>query len=228
MTLGDGLNGGIEVRKAFLVLGMLLLMAGCSDDSTVEPEVETPDPLPETVHILVNDYVDALENMSDDALAHLIHEDFQFDILQSTRDDWGNSDFPLNSDYFDRVATLAAHANIFGGVEGMNEAGQVIGHVESVSVSVWDLVSAWEPISETDDFYQSHPGAFHARYNTLFHLYKTNYSRWEIDQTLDLVAIMVTDSEGVEGWQLLAVRGLYNSRVTENISYDSILSMYRF
>jgi len=160
------------MRKAVLLLGVLVLMAGCGDDSP---------------------------------------------------------DYPLASDYFDRATTLDIHANLFGEIEGMNEAGGAIPYVESISISVFNLDGAWEPVDEGDDFFDSHPGAYHARYNALLHFNNPNYHRWEVDQMLDLVAISVT-VEGVDGWQLLAIRGYegYGMVATENISYDRILAMYRF
>ncbi len=217
------------VRKSVLLLAVVLLMVGCSDDSPDTPEVVVPDPLPPTENTLVENFVIAVEAMSYDDLAFILHEDFRLSFLQSTIDEWDGSDHPLSGEYFDRTAMLDIHENLFGEVEGMDPHGQTISHVESISFAVFDKEGTWEPVEEGDVFFADYPEAYHVRYNALIHFYNPAYHRWEVDQMLDLVAVPIVDGE-TTGWQLLGILGLpqFSALATEQISYDGVLAMYRF
>lgn len=217
------------VRKSWLLLAVLMLVVGCSEDSPDTPEVDSPLLLPPIEDSLVNNFVLSMEAMSYDDLAFILHEDFRLSFLQSTMDDWSGSDHPLTGDGFDRDAMLGIHANLFGEVEGMDSNGFVIPYVESISFSVFDKEGAWVPVAEGNAFFDDYPEAYRARYNALIHFNNPNYHRWEVDQTLDVVAVPIVSGE-TTGWQLLGIYGYsqFSALATDNVSYDSVLAMYRF
>jgi len=218
------------MKKVFLIMGVLamVILISCSDDST-KPEIQTPDPLPETPSLLVQGFLASLGNESIDELDHILHENFQFKILQSTRNNWDGSDHPLDAEFFDRAAMLAVHTNFFTEVEGMNESGQTLSYVDTITIPVFSLDGTWAPILESDDLFSAYPDAHHARYHVLINFNNPDSHRWQASETLDLVVLQVT-VDGVEGWQLLNIRGLEMAGyiATESVSYDSVMSLYRF
>ncbi len=218
------------MKKVFLIMGVLamVILIGCSDDST-KPEIETPDPLPETPSLLVQGFLASLGNESIAELDHILHENFQFKILQSTRDNWDGSDHPLDVEFFDRAAMLEVHTNFFTEVEGMNESGQTLSYVDTITIPVFSLDGTWAPILESDDLFSEYPDAHHAMYNVLINFNNPDLHRWQASETLDLVALQVT-VDGVEGWQLLNIRGFEMAGIiaTDSVSYDSVMSLYRF
>lgn len=147
------------MRKSLLLLAVVLMFVGCSDDSPDAPEVVVPDPLPTTADILIENFRTSVEAMSNDDLAFILHGDFRLSFLQSTVDDWSGSDHPLSGEYFDRAAMLAIHANLFGEVEGLDFSGLVIPSVESISISLFEKVGTWTPVAEGNTFYDDYPQA---------------------------------------------------------------------
>ncbi len=218
------------VRKTVLIAAalMLVLLMGCGDDSPETPEVEDPI-LPPTEDLLVPSFVQSLEDMSYEDLANTIHVDFRMPLLQWNINDWAESDHPINEDYFDRSVMMGIHENLFGEVEGMTPNGGSIPYVESISVAIFDQEGIWTPIGEGVEYFSDFPETFRARYNVLIFFTHPNGNRWEVDQTLDMIATSVTVGN-FTSWQLLGIApvGYESAAAITNTSYGSVLARYRF
>ncbi len=220
---------GLLLVGLVLVLGMML-MQGCSDDPADPDPGPDPVDLPAstTPHILMNNFKTVNEDMYIEGYEHIINEDHRIIVLQETFDAWEGSDNPLEHLYFDQAQAIAIAENMFSGQDGVNEAGIAIPSVESIDIAVLDLQGTWEPVDEATDYFGDFENVQFAAYSVVIYFNNPNYHRYQIDQTLVFYAVDVSGGEQND-WQLLGIVpiGWKSSSATEQISYDSVLSLYR-
>lgn len=202
----------MKLKNLLLMFGILALLVGTTGClfSPDEPDDPTP-PVDEgldpntTPDILMSNFQIIYEGMDSGEYEAMLHPDYRTILLQSTFDDWQDSDTPLTELYFDHDSEVQIHRNIFEGLGGVNEAGLAIPPIDSISVSVMDKEGAWDNVEESEEYFGGR-GAYFARYNLLMHFNKPDGSRFEVDQTVDFFVVKGDD----DLWYMLGQRGIDN------------------
>ncbi len=193
----------------FAILALLVGTTGClfSPDEPEDPVPPVEETLPPAVtpDILMSNFKIIYEDMDSGEYEDMLDPDYRTVLLQSTFDDWENSDTPLTELYFDHDSEVQIHRNIFEGLFGVDENGLTIPPIDSISVSVMDKEGAWDVVEESEEYFGGR-GAYFARYNLLMHFNKPDGSRFEVDQTVDFFVLKGSD----DLWYMLGQRGIAN------------------
>ncbi len=177
-----------------------------------------------TPDILMNNFKLVYEGMVPSAFASLLSPDHRTVLLQTTIDDWAQSETPLQADYFDYTQCAAIHNNIFTHLGGLSSSGLMIPPIDSISIDVLDRQNAWSQADPDDEYFADRDAHF-ATYLVLMHFNKPDGSRFEVDQMLDFYV-----EQGDDGfWVLSGIRKFQSDDIlaTVNTSYDEILALYR-
>lgn len=121
-----------------LLLGLLPLMAGCSDDDpvipTVEPSISSPDEL-------VNAFLSAVETRDIEALIPLFdHETNLFSLLFREED---LTRLSLPAENMEMEDMIQIWRNIFSGQEILNNEGELVPGITGIDVDQFDRNTAW-------------------------------------------------------------------------------------
>lgn len=202
----------MKLKNLLLLVAMLALLVGSTgclfspddsddDDTPVVPGI----PAATTPDILMANFKVIYESMESTEYEAMLHPDYRTILLQSTFDDWQDSDTPLTELYFDYASEVQIHRNIFEGLGGVDETGLVIPGIDSISVSILEKEGAWDNVEESEEYFGGR-GAYFARYNLLMHFNKPDGSRFEVDQIVDFFVIQGDD----DLWYMLGQRGFDN------------------
>lgn len=199
----------------------LSVPAGQAVTFTGDYEVDLPVAVNED--ILIENFVTVYEDMFIEGYESILHADHLTILLQSTVDDWAGSDTPLTEMYLDRENVAHIHGNLLGGYSGVNSGGMPVVPITTISIAVLDRMGQWEAVASSDPYFGEH-NARYAHFSMLAHFYNSYGVRMEVDQTIQFV---VTSESGV--YQLLGIVpfAVGSPVATENISYDSILALFR-
>jgi len=185
-------------------------------------------PLNTNPDILMSNLKTIYETMDDNNFATMLHPDFRMVLLQSTIDDWAQSSYPLEENYFDHDSQIQIHQNIFTHLGGTNEMGMLIPPIDSISVTIMEKNGIWEPVEDSTEYFGDFD-AYWVQYSILMHFNKPDYSRFEVNQVIDFYVIQGDD----ETWSLLGIKGWpgYSTNdptlVTDSVTFGDILSLYR-
>ena len=127
--------------KRIMILGLALLALGCSSDEPGSDPV-TPEPValefPATPDKLMANYVAVYDDMATANYADLIHPDFIMVLQQETIDR-----FPGVGENLDSATELSIAANMFAGLEGVDQAGQAVPPIRDIDILHMELMSNW-------------------------------------------------------------------------------------
>jgi len=190
----------------FAIFTLLVGTTGCifspDDDETVDPpDVGGPDPAV-TPDILMDNFKLTYEAMNSGDYEAMLHPDYRTILLQTTFDDWAQGDNPLDEMFFDHDAEVQIHRNIFEGLGGVDEIGNTIPPIDSITVTIMEKNGVWEPVEETEEYFGGR-GAYWAQYSLLMHFNKPDASRYEVNQIVDFFVIQGSD----ELWYMLGQKG---------------------
>ena len=198
-----------KILLLLALLGMLVGSTGClfSPDDSEDPPPPDPgglDPAT-TPDILMENFVKIYESMDSGDYEAMLHPDYRTILLQSTFEDWAESDSPLLEMYFDHDSEVQIHRNIFEGLGGVDETGKTILPIDSINVSIIEKLGAWKFVEDSEEYFGGRrPKAYFARYSLLMHFNKPDNSRFEVDQLVDFYAI-----QGDDGlWLMLGQKGM--------------------
>jgi hypothetical protein len=180
-------------------------------------------PLSTTPDVLMSNFHTVNEEMFYEGYESILHGAHRTVVMQSTFDDWQDSDRPLTSLYFDRDLATTIHHNLFNGAWGIDETGLPITPIDSISIPILEKLGPWEPVDPSMEYFGEFD-AYLAPYSILMHFNKPDGSRFEVDQMIQFIAV---EESGV--WKLLGIIPMGRDGVlaTENSSYDGVLSLYR-
>ncbi len=202
----------MKLRNMLLLLAILGLIAGSTGcifspekDEDVDPTGPPILPPNTTADVLMSNFKTIYEGMNSTEYEEMLHPDYRTILLQSTFDDWEDSDSPLLEMYFDHDSEVQIHRNIFEGLSGVDEAGLVIPPIDSIVVNTLDKESAWEPVEESEEYFGGR-GAYYARYRLVMHFNKPDGSRFEVNQTVDFFVVQGSD----DLWYMIGQRGTEN------------------
>ena len=143
-----------------LLLGLLLvllLVAGCSEETITEPVPGPPGSFPGTADQLMVNFQDAYATMNYDAYQGLIHPDYRFLFTDTDI----NGTTPLPTDHMVSLEELGAHENMFSGEVVFHPDGTIASAVSDISVDLF------EPVDEewgASDQGSAFPGTQRRRY----------------------------------------------------------------
>ena len=199
----------MKLKNLLLLMAMLALLVGStgclfSPDDSDDTDTPVDEGLPSriTPDILMSNFKIIYESMVATDYEEMLHPDYRTILLQSTFDDWEDSDTPLTELYFDYSSEVQIHRNIFEGLGGVDEGGNTIDPIDSISVSILDKEGAWDNVEESEEYFGGR-GAYYARYNLLMHFNKPDGSRFEVAQAVDFFVIQGDD----DMWYMLGQRG---------------------
>lgn len=196
----------------FAIFTLLVGSTGCifspdeGDDD--DPPVVVTLPKATTPTILMSNFKLTYEAMNSSDYENMLHQDYRTILLQSTFDDWAQGDNPLEEMYFDHDSEVQIHRNIFEGLGGVNEAGNTIPPIDSISVSIIDKLGAWEEVEDNEEYFGER-GAYVALYQLVMHFNKPDGSRYEVNQKVEFFIIQGSD----ELWYMLGQRGRDDSLI---------------
>ncbi len=190
----------------FAILTLLVGTTGCLFSPDDSEDIDPPDPVGlednTTKDILISNFRLIYEDMDSAEYEAMLHPDYRTVLLQSTFDDWADSDTPLQELYFDHDSEVQIHRNIFEGLFGVNEAGLTIPPIDSINVEVMDKVGAWETVEQSEEYFGGRDAWF-ARYTLLMYFNKPDGSRFKVEQNVDFFVVQGGD----DLWYMLGQRG---------------------
>lgn len=215
---------GAKRTAGWLILALLLVLAGCSDDDgPTTPLLASPEPPPSPGEValwLKSAYEDLDLDPLDDSI---LHEDFRMIPTPALRMEWGWSD-----DYvFDRATFLAMHEHMFDGLPGEDSHGNTIHPIASIEVDLFEQQAGWLDIPIADEYFGGAEGGY-APYRVTLEFYDANLShRFLVQQIVNVYVAPVT-LNGTAGYQLLGLRGEQpKDSATDSASWAGVLSLFR-
>ena len=203
---------------AFVVIA-LLLAAGCGDDDPGDPTTDTIYPPADPIAA----FEIAYEEQRIDALAALLHPDFQMILRSATCTEWH---WPLGTT-FDRPDMISIHTNVFSGQAGATSSGNPVAPTAVITIDLLDLQSIWAPIAEDDLYFPGSEGKWATCEIDIRFTDAEDSHTYQVEQEVIFYVTPVT-VEGHFGYQLLGIKELAveSKASTDPALWGDVLALY--